>query len=117
MAYKEPATLALGTVSVVMLWLSMWKTAARSWMALAGALGVALVAATVVFALPILERTMREGGTRLTDGEIVLDVQAWQLWCKLRLMLLVAAWAASLMALVRSSSRQLSEWLPTSVRL
>lgn len=116
MAYKEPAVIVLGTVSMAMLWLSMWRSAARGWMAVAGGLGVMLVTATVLVAFPILERSMRDVGAGLADGDIALDAQAWELWCTLRLLLLLAAWAASLTALVRASSRQFGQWFTPSVR-
>jgi hypothetical protein len=99
MAYQEPAILALGSVSLLVPWLSIWRTAARPWVVFSGALGVALVASTVVYAFPILERTLRDGGAGLTDQEIINQVHAWQWWCDVRLVILLAAWVASLTAL------------------
>jgi hypothetical protein len=104
------------TLMGLALWLSMWRIAGRRWMVLSGVLGITLVAATVLFAFPILERGLRDGGAGLTDRQIALDARAWQLWCKVRLVLLMAAWAASLVALVPASSRQGDQWRTTRAR-
>jgi hypothetical protein len=104
----------VGSVSMLVLWLSIWRTAARPWMVFSGTLGVALVASTVVYAFPILERILRDSGAGLTDQEIVNEVHAWQWWCRVRLVVLLAAWATSLMALVRVSVRHSGQWLSTS---
>ena len=114
MAYQEPAILALGGVSLLVLWLSIWRTAARPWMVFSGALGVALVASTIIYAFPILERTLRDGGAGLTDQEIVNEVHAWHWWCQVRLVILLAAWASLQMALVRASVRHSGQSLLTS---
>jgi hypothetical protein len=116
MAYKEPAALALGMVSIVLLWLSMWRPAAFGWMLVSSLLGIVLVAATVLFAFPFLERSMQDVRNG-TDGEILRDMQAWQLWCMARLALLMAAWAASLFGLLRASSRSSGQWHAATFRL
>jgi heme/copper-type cytochrome/quinol oxidase subunit 3 len=109
MAYKEPALLALGCVSMAVLWLSSaGKTAARGWMVLSGVLGIVFVAATMLFSFPIFEH-IKNGGAGLTDLQIIETVNKWNLWCDARIVMLLSTWVASLVALIRSSSRPKGE--------
>lgn len=108
LSYKLPAMAVLGFVSFAALSVGVGISAGRIWALTAGMLGLALVAATFLHAIPILQRTIGTSGEGLTDAQIVEDVRAWITWSRVRIALLIVAWLAAVTALVQryASSRR-----------
>lgn len=116
LSYKMPAIAVLAFVSFAALSVAFGLTAGRAWALLAGVLGLAIAAATFLYAFPILRRTIETSGAGLTDAQIVEDVHAWITWSRIRITVLIVAWIAAVAALVRcyGSTRRLFQ---TDIRL
>lgn len=70
----------------------------------AGVSGIIVIAATMLFFLPILEKTLSSRGTGLTGEEITRLVNQFQTWHWLRWAVLISGWIAGLRALSLSAS-------------
>lgn len=105
LTYKMPAIVALAFVSFALMSVAVGRATGRVWTLLAGALGLALAAATASHAIPILRRTIVENGAGLTDAQIVEHVHAWLVWSRLRLAGLIVAWTAIIVGLVQRSAK------------
>jgi hypothetical protein len=86
------ASLALAAVSFRM---PAWQ---RPWALAAGISGVIVVVATLLFFLPILDRTQVTRGEGLSDAEIVRLVHSFETWNWGRWVLLLGGWIAGVRA-------------------
>lgn len=104
-AFFAPVTPLYGLFSLALALGCWWMPARqRSWSLLAGVSGVVVVAATIVFFLPILQKTQGTRGAGLSDAEIIRLVGQFQAWHIARWTLLVSGWLAGLRALSLSSA-------------
>ena len=105
LSYKRPAIIVLAVTAFGLLSVGSRRGAGRAWSLLAGAIVLALAAATVLHAFPILRRTIGTNGAGLSDLQIVEHVNAWLLWSRVRVAGLALAWAAAVAALVQLYTR------------
>lgn len=101
LTYKVPAVGVLSVVSVALLTVAHRKGPHRIWLVIAGVIGVIVACATVLYAFPLLRSLVGEHGAGLTDALIVDRVDAWLIWSRIRVALLVMAWGATQLALMQ----------------
>ena len=95
-----------GLFSLALVIVSRWMPRPqRTWGLMAGLSGVVVVVATVVFFLPILEKTQVTRGAGLTGDEIVRLVHQFETWNVARWAALIGGWIAGLRALSLSTPR------------
>ena len=91
-----------GLVSLGLAVASRWMPARqRTWALLAGVSGVAVVAMTLAFFLPILEKTQVTRGAGRSGEEITRLVHRFETWNGGRWAVMLGGWVAGLVALSR----------------
>lgn len=103
--YKRPAIVVLAVTAFGLLAAGSRRGAGRAWALLAGTLALGLVIATIAHAFPLLQRTIVENGAGLTDAQVLEQVHAWLRWSRVRVAVLVLAWAAAVAALLQRHRR------------
>jgi hypothetical protein len=99
-------------LSIALAVASRWMPARqRSWALCAGLSGIIVVAITVLFFLPILDKTEVSRGAGLSDDEITRLVTDFKTWNWGRWALMIGGWIAALRAL------SLSHLAPANTRI
>jgi uncharacterized membrane protein SirB2 len=76
----------------------------RKWAFVAGLCGIAVIVATALFFLPILQKTQATRGAGLSGAEITRLVKQFETWHWGRWAILIVSWVAGLRALSLSAS-------------
>lgn len=102
--FFEVATPAYAVLAIASLGLSFALPApARPWARAAGLVGALLLVWTVVFFVPLLQKTMATGGAGLPAEEVTRLTERFVSWSWPRMGLLFAGWLAALRALTLAS--------------
>jgi predicted tellurium resistance membrane protein TerC len=91
-------------VLVIVSWLMPGRQ--RTWALLAGLSGIIVVAATLLFFIPILQKTQVTRGAGLSGVEITRLVNQFEAWHWGRWAVLIGGWVAGLRAFNLSSSAE-----------
>ena len=94
---------ALLSLAVLVVSFLALPDAARPWARVAGAIGIGVMIWTLVFFVPILDRTEGNRGAGLSGDEIARLANRFVTWGYVRTAILAAGWIAAIRALILAS--------------